>query len=49
MFANRLLRFAHGAQELIIYDFLERLYQPQLARNNLAGASRNTGVTQPAK
>ena len=32
MFVNRLLRAAHRAQELVIYDFLTRLYQSQAAR-----------------
>jgi thiopeptide-type bacteriocin biosynthesis protein len=32
MHANRLLRSAHRAQELVLYDFLARLYQSQLAR-----------------
>jgi hypothetical protein len=32
MFANRLLRSAHRAQELVLYDFLARLYQSQHAR-----------------
>src|SRR5262249_46473218 len=32
MHANRLLRSAHRAQELVLYDFLERLYEGRLAR-----------------
>ena len=36
MHANRLLRSAQRAQELLIYDFLERLYESAAAR---AGAS----------
>ncbi len=32
MFANRLLRSAGRAQELVIYDFLCRIYESQLAR-----------------
>lgn len=32
MHANRLLRSAARAQELVLYDFLERLYRSQLAR-----------------
>jgi thiopeptide-type bacteriocin biosynthesis protein len=32
MHANRLLRAAQRAQELVIYDFLERLYASRLAR-----------------
>ncbi len=30
--ANRLLRSAHRAQELVLYDFLARLYDAQAAR-----------------
>jgi thiopeptide-type bacteriocin biosynthesis protein len=32
MHVNRLLRSAHGAQELVLYDFLCRLYESQAAR-----------------
>ena len=32
MHANRLLRSAHRAQELVLYDFLARLYESQVAR-----------------
>ena len=32
MYVNRLLRSAHRAQELVIYDFLARLYEAQAAR-----------------
>jgi thiopeptide-type bacteriocin biosynthesis protein len=32
MHANRLLRSAHRAQELVLYDFLHRLYESQAAR-----------------
>jgi hypothetical protein len=32
MHANRLLRSAHRAQELILYDFLARLYESRAAR-----------------
>jgi lantibiotic biosynthesis protein len=32
MHANRLLRSAHRAQELLIYDFLDRIYQSRAAR-----------------
>ncbi len=32
MHANRLLRSAHGAQELVLYDFLCRLYESRAAR-----------------
>ena len=39
MHANRLLRAAQRAQELVIYDFLARLYQSQTARAHGRGAS----------
>jgi len=32
MRANRLLRSAHRAQEAVIYDFLERIYEGRAAR-----------------
>jgi thiopeptide-type bacteriocin biosynthesis protein len=32
MHANRLLRSAHRAQELVLYDFLSRLYESRAAR-----------------
>jgi thiopeptide-type bacteriocin biosynthesis protein len=32
MQVNRLLRSAQRAQELVLYDFLDRLYTSQLAR-----------------
>jgi thiopeptide-type bacteriocin biosynthesis protein len=32
MFANRLLRSAHRPQELVLYDFLTRYYESQVAR-----------------
>jgi thiopeptide-type bacteriocin biosynthesis protein len=32
MHANRLLRSAHRAQELVLYDFLSRLYESQAAQ-----------------
>jgi len=35
MHANRLLPSAQRAQELVIYEFLTRLYQAQLARHSL--------------
>jgi thiopeptide-type bacteriocin biosynthesis protein len=38
MHANRLLRSAHRAQELVLYDFLARLYQSQAARGLCFGA-----------
>ncbi len=33
MFVNRLLRSSQRAQELVLYDFLRRLYDSQIARN----------------
>jgi thiopeptide-type bacteriocin biosynthesis protein len=36
MHANRLLRSAHRAQELVLYDFLSRLYESQLQRSAAA-------------
>jgi thiopeptide-type bacteriocin biosynthesis protein len=39
MHANRLLRSAARAQELVIYDFLERIYQGRAARARRAGPS----------
>jgi hypothetical protein len=32
MHANRLLRSAHRPQELVLYDFLARLYESQAAQ-----------------
>jgi hypothetical protein len=40
MHANRMLRSAQRAQELVLYDFLARLYQAQAARNHCPTASR---------
>ncbi len=37
MFVNRLLRSAHQEQELVIYDFLSRLYRSQSARSRPEG------------
>jgi hypothetical protein len=42
MHANRLLRSAARAQELVIYDFLERLYKSKPARE-----ARRIGVPRP--
>jgi thiopeptide-type bacteriocin biosynthesis protein len=36
MFVNRVLRSAQRAQELVLYDFLTRLYESQTARNERA-------------
>ena len=35
MHANRLLRSAHRAQEMVIYDYLARLYESRLARASI--------------
>jgi thiopeptide-type bacteriocin biosynthesis protein len=40
MHANRMLRSAQRAQELVLYDFLARLYQSRAARRRCAEASR---------
>ncbi len=32
MYANRLLRSAARAQEMVLYDFLRRIYESQIAR-----------------
>jgi thiopeptide-type bacteriocin biosynthesis protein len=32
MWVNRVLRSAHRAQELVLYDFLDRMYQSALSR-----------------
>jgi thiopeptide-type bacteriocin biosynthesis protein len=40
MHANRMLRSAQRAQELVLYDFLVRLYQSQAARSHCPTASR---------
>jgi thiopeptide-type bacteriocin biosynthesis protein len=39
MHANRMLRSAQRAQELVLYDFLVRLYQSHAARSNYEAAS----------
>jgi thiopeptide-type bacteriocin biosynthesis protein len=39
MHANRLLRSAHRAQELVLYDFLDRLYESRVARRRPGGAT----------
>ena len=41
MRANRLLRSAHRAQEAVIYDFLERIYEARAARQK--AGRRQTG------
>jgi len=43
MFVNRSLREAQQAQELVLYDFLSRLYESQAARRKgRAGAPQST-------
>jgi thiopeptide-type bacteriocin biosynthesis protein len=44
MHANRLLRSAHRAQELVLYDFLDRLYESRAARRRLGAAGPHTGT-----
>jgi hypothetical protein len=39
MHANRMLRSAHRAQEVVLYDFLARLYESQAARSHCSTAS----------
>jgi thiopeptide-type bacteriocin biosynthesis protein len=39
MFVNRVLRSAHRAQELVLYDFLTRLYDSQAAREKAPALS----------
>jgi thiopeptide-type bacteriocin biosynthesis protein len=45
MHANRLLRSAHRPQELVLYDFLARIYQSQAAR--LAGREEILDLLPP--
>jgi thiopeptide-type bacteriocin biosynthesis protein len=42
MHANRVLRSAHRAQELVLYDFLTRLYESQAARAKCGKASERS-------
>ena len=37
MHANRLLRSAHRRQELVLYDFLARLYESRAIRTQRPG------------
>ncbi len=46
MFAVRLLRYAARDQELVLYDFLARLYETRAARNRMPGA--RAAETAPA-
>ena len=39
MHANRLLRSEQRAHELVLYDFLARLYESQLARTSATSLS----------
>jgi thiopeptide-type bacteriocin biosynthesis protein len=47
MHANRMLRSAQRAQELVMYDFLARLYRSQAARRPCAGASSRERLKNP--
>lgn len=40
MHANRLLRSAHRAQELVLYEFLARLYDSQVARHHMSSCEK---------
>jgi thiopeptide-type bacteriocin biosynthesis protein len=42
MHANRLLRSSHGSHELVLFDFLARMYESQAARAKGRGASEPT-------
>lgn len=44
MLANRLLRSAARAQELVVYDFLERLYLSRQVRGKKTGGSNQDGA-----
>jgi thiopeptide-type bacteriocin biosynthesis protein len=44
MHANRLLRSAHVHQEFVLYDFLARIYESQLARARGRGRPQPTAV-----
>lgn len=48
MRSNRLLRSAHRAQEAVLYDFLERIYEGRTARQK-ADRSRATPARRAAK
>lgn len=47
MWVNRVARAAHRAQEVVLYDFLDRLYHSQLART--AGQASNKGSDKQAR
>ena len=50
MLVNRLLRSAHRAQELVLYDFLIRVYESRAARERAVASrsSRQVAVLEPA-
>jgi hypothetical protein len=43
-----LLRSAHRAQELVLYDFLDRLYESRVARRRPGGATGPDAGTRSA-
>jgi thiopeptide-type bacteriocin biosynthesis protein len=45
MFANRLLRFAARDQELVLYDFLSRLYEARAARSRVKAGPGAPGLS----
>ncbi len=47
MHVNRLLRSAHRPQELVLYDFLDRLYGSRAARTAAGDAGRKDAALQP--
>jgi thiopeptide-type bacteriocin biosynthesis protein len=47
MHANRLLRSAQRAQEMVLYDFLARLYDSQAARAQELRRARDRGIEEP--
>jgi hypothetical protein len=47
MHANGLLRSAHRAQELVLYDFLSRLYESRVARAPRANHPRHDRAARP--
>ena len=49
MFANRVLRFGARDQELVMYDFLSRLYEGRAARDRVAAGPGAPSVSTDAK
>jgi thiopeptide-type bacteriocin biosynthesis protein len=45
MHVNRILRSAHPAQELVLYDFLSRLYESRSARGKREARARSGATT----